>query len=80
MSCTLTGNGESTEVLYTYTDDELLNILVGGEVYTELETDKVLFKSRGRDAYITQQIIANEGNHEIEGVTYNGVCIEIELN
>jgi hypothetical protein len=79
LSCTLTGNGKSTEILYTYTDDELLNILVGGEVYTDLETDKVLFESRGRDAYITMQILANEGSHEIDGVTFNGVCVELEL-
>lgn len=77
LICTISGGGQTNEIIYTYTDEELLSIVIGGESYDELATEQVLFESRGRDEYITMQIQENSGEFDMSGVTFSGYCLEL---
>ena len=80
LSCTISGGGASIEMVYTYTDDELLSITMDGEDYEEFAIQEVFFNSRGKDAYISQLIYENESTIEMYGVEMSGTCVEITLD
>lgn len=80
LTCIVSGGGASLNIVYRYTDDELLSIKMDGEDYEEFAVQEVFFNSRGKDTYIAQVIAENEGLTEQFGVEMSGVCTESKVD